>query len=328
MNHILKSRSLVWLALLAPAWLFLGCRKAEDPWKDVPAGVTRVLVTTPPLCCFAKAVAGDDAAVKCLLSSQGPHDYQPTFNDSLKARGADLFLFNGLELDDFAQKVANSSGNLKIKKIPVAEKALPKNMLLASEEKEEREQGGQEEHQHHHGEYDPHVWLGIPQTVKMVEFIRDTLQEANPAKKDAFARRADDYVKKLQDLHRHGEKALAGKKNRKLIATHDSLRYFAAAFKLDILDAIQPRPGIEAEPRKLAKLVKLCRQGNVRVIATERQYPKTAAEKLQDQLRRGKVEINLVEIDPMETVAESDPGPDYYLRTMRDNVDKLAKALP
>ena len=47
-----------------------GCSKATDPWKDVPGGPTKVLVTIPPLYCFAKNVAGEDAAAASLTARE------------------------------------------------------------------------------------------------------------------------------------------------------------------------------------------------------------------------------------------------------------------
>jgi len=328
MKHLV--RAVLFLAVSASIFTF-GCRKADDPWVKVPGGPTRILVTIPPLFCLTKAVAGDDAAVVCLLGEQGPHGYEPSPNDSLKARGADLLFFVGMDIDDFASKIVNASGNRKIELVPVGEKAIPKKMLLAADphahaHEENEKEGGH--HHHHHGEHDPHVWLGVPQAIKMVEFIRDKLQSVNPAKKDAFASNAAAYIKQLRDLEKHAEKALAGKKNRKFIATHDALRYFAAGFKLNVLDSIQPRPGMEAEAAKLAKLVTLCEKEGVRVIAVEPQYPRTAAENLVAQLKRKDITIKTADVDPMETVPPGDLKPVYYVERMRENIDNLAKALP
>lgn len=311
---------------VALSTLTFGCRKAENPWAKVPGGPTRILVTIPPLYCFTKAVSGDDAAVLCLLGEQGPHGYDGSAADSLKAREADLFLYIGMDIDDFARKVVNASGNHKVELIEVGE-AIPKKMLLKSDPHGHDHEGHGHDH-HHHGVHDPHVWLGVPQSIKMVEFIRDKLQSVNPAKKDAFAKRAADYIKELQGLEKHAEKALAGKKNRKFIATHDALRYFAAGFKVDVLDSIQPRPGMEAEAAKFAKLVKLCEKESVRVIAVEPQYPKTAAEALVAELKRKGVTMKLADVDPMETVPPGELQPSYYLKRMRENIDNLAKALP
>src|SRR5437899_12042691 len=120
-------RRLGWLvsfSVLAAILAFGGCGKASDPWETVagPKDGKKVLVSFPPLYCFAKSVAGDNAKVLCLLSNAGPHDYEPSSYDALKARGADLILINGLDLDGFISKIVNSSGNRKAPLVKVAEK--------------------------------------------------------------------------------------------------------------------------------------------------------------------------------------------------------------
>src|SRR5882724_884046 len=91
--------------------LGLSCRNAEDPWPS--AGKKRVLVSFPPLYCFTKNVAGADADVRCLLTLQGPHDFQPTSNDVELARKADLVFINGLGLDEWVSKLLKGGkGNI------------------------------------------------------------------------------------------------------------------------------------------------------------------------------------------------------------------------
>jgi zinc transport system substrate-binding protein len=319
------SKKPVFLAiLLALGTMLSGCSKARDPWKDVPGGPTKVLVTIPPLYCFAKNVAGGDAAVLCLLGPHGPHGYEPRYEDELKAKKADLFFAIGLGLDEFTGKIVNSSTNKKIKVVEVGDAG----GLIKQEHEHGKEEKGEHDH-HHHGEYDPHVWLGIPQSIRMVNAIRDSLQEIDPKNKEGYARRAAAYVKELEKLQADGQIELKNKKNRKLIATHESLRYFGKSFLLEILDSIQPRPGIEADPTKMRDLVKLMKEKDVRVIATEPQYPHKLAEILKENLAKQKIEVRLAEIDPLETVARmEDLDAGYYVRKMRENVTNLAKALP
>ena len=298
-----------------------GCSKATDPWENVPGGPTRVLVTIPPLYSLAKNVAGDDAAVLCLLGSKGPHGYEPVAADSLKAKKADVFFAIGLGLDEFTGKIVNSSGNKKVKVVEVGEQA-----GAIKEEKDDKE--GKSGHDHHHGDSDPHVWLGIPESIKMVNAIRDSLQEIDPKNKDGYAKRAAAYVKELEKLLADGKAELKIKKNKKLIATHESLRYFGKSFGLEILDSIQPRPGIEADSAKMTSLAKLMKEKDVRVIATEPQYPHNLAEILKANLAKQKVEVKLVEIDPLETAPADELDAGYYVKKMRDNITNLAKALP
>src|SRR4051794_17786537 len=73
-----------------------GCASRPDPWQGKPP--PHVMTSFPPLYCFARNVAGDEAAVLCLLTTNGPHDYQPTGRDTYKLKNATAFFINGLGL--------------------------------------------------------------------------------------------------------------------------------------------------------------------------------------------------------------------------------------
>ena len=84
-------------ALLLP--LSLGCAQMPDPWLEVP-GKFKVLVSFPPIYSMVKSIAGDRAAVISLCTTTGPHDYSFNVKDTILLRKADLFFYNGLDLDD------------------------------------------------------------------------------------------------------------------------------------------------------------------------------------------------------------------------------------
>src|SRR5207247_472390 len=72
----------------------------------------RLLTSFPPIHCFVKNVADEDAAVLCLLKTTGPHEYQPTVADLLLARRAEFLFINGLTIDDtIAENLKRHSGN-------------------------------------------------------------------------------------------------------------------------------------------------------------------------------------------------------------------------
>jgi zinc transport system substrate-binding protein len=314
------------------------CRKGGDVW---PGGPPRVLVSFPPLYSFAKSVAGNDATVLSLMTSQGPHEHTPDHDDALKFQKANLFFMNGLQLEkkDFLEKLKESTGNHDVRIIDLGDairKDHPKVLLTHEEEEEKgKDAHGKDAHGHDHGEgeYDPHIWLdlynphGKSATVLMVETICDKLCKTDPAHKKGYQQRATDYIKTLQKLRQDGIDALKGKKERKLIAMHESLRYFARSFDLTVVDSIQPQPGVEADQRKLAELVGECRKKGVRVIAVEPQYAETSANTLIDELRKNGIkDARTVVIDPMETaVGELDA--DFYVRKMRENIKNLEKVL-
>jgi ABC-type Zn uptake system ZnuABC Zn-binding protein ZnuA len=319
---------------LGAACGFAGCGAPPSPWEGVPGGAKHVLVSFPPLYCFTRSVAGPDAKVLCLLTTVGPHDYQPTAADALKVRKADLFLVNGLGLDDFITRLVDSSGNTRVKVVRVAE-AIPEKELLAMDEEDEHDHkdkhAHQEAHGHSHGEHDPHVWLGLPQAVVMVNHIRDELIAIDPEHKSGYTRRAADYVQELQKLLEQGRKELEGKKNRRLITTHESLGYFARAFNLQIVGAIQVRAGVEPDAGKLKTLADLAKRDQVHVIAVEPQYmqARTGANALIREIGPQGKQVEVIEIDPLETIPHAaDLHEGTYVSKIKANIDALAKALP
>jgi ABC-type Zn uptake system ZnuABC Zn-binding protein ZnuA len=309
----------------------VGCSRVVDPWQDTP-GAPRVVVTIAPLYSFVKAVAGDRAAVKCLCKDRGPHHFQSDLRDAVVLQRADLFLAVGLTLDDsFADSLAQQSGKPGLPYVRLGPKL--HSLLIPI-------QGKVRHGDHYHeGGHDPHVWLGVEQAVAMVEMVRDELGKVDPPNKAEYDQNAAAYVQKLVRLRDDGRKLLAGKKHKRIITFHDSLRYFAKSFGLTIADVIETAPGAEPSAQDLKRLTELCQKAKtdgdpIAVIAVEPQYASsTAATKLQDELKapqRG-VDVKLVEVDPLET---ADPaqleglGAGWYEAQMRRNLEALAQELP
>jgi zinc transport system substrate-binding protein len=314
-------------AILVLPFLGWGCSPANDVWPQKPG--KRVLVSFPPLYCLTQKVAGDDANVLCLMTENSPHHYEVVYTDVLKVRKADLFLCNGLEMDeDFADKLAKTAGLNKNKVILVADDAIPHEKLLHIEH-EEHDHGKKDKHHHHHGEHDPHVWLSPPLAMDLVDKIASALSKSDPAHKNGYQERAAKYKSDLKKVHEDGLAALKSKKNRKIVSQHDSLRYFAEAFELEIVGQIRLQSGIENDPKQMANLIKECRDKKVAVIAYEPQYPKTEVESLQNTLKGQGLNVTLAEVDPLETApGNPNPDPDHYLKTMKRNIDNLVEALP
>lgn len=325
-----RSRARVYLTVAAMAMVliagFLGCTRSTSVWNN-RGGPPRVVVTIPALDNFVRNVGGDHVAIVCLCTNQGPHHYQYNAEDAMALREADLFFAIGLTLDDkFADPIQIESHNAHLQYVKLGER-LPKKLLLAT--REEHEHGKEEEehgHEHEHGEHDPHLWMGIEQAKAMVEIIRDELKRADPKNEIDYGKNAANYIEKLDKLHSYGKKQLEGKKNRKMIAFHESLGYFAKSFDLDIVDVIEVIPGTEAANPHMVKLARKCKDENISVIAVEPQYPQESSAKI---LKDQKKDIQFVVVDPLETADGKElKDRDWYEKQMRENLDNLAKALP
>jgi ABC-type Zn uptake system ZnuABC Zn-binding protein ZnuA len=318
----------VWIAgFVLLGGVLAGCTaNGGDPWQDRPG--PKVLAFFPPLYSLAASVAGDDAQVLPLLTTKGPHDYEPKPADARKLRRADLFLINGLGLDDtVAAKLAQTCGNPNLKTVELAEQ-LPESMLLPAGF-EAHDHAGHDHHGHQHGAHDPHVWLGVPEAILLAEGVRDELTKLDAAHADGYRQRTAALADRLRKLQADGTAALAAKKEKaRLLTHHDALRYFARSFGAEIVGAIE-MSGHEPSPKRLNELVKLCQEKHVRLIAVEPQYPSnTGAQAVLRELhRKGVADAAFVELDTLETADAADLTADFYERKMRANLDTLAGAL-
>lgn len=278
-----------------------GCSTPTDPWDGKP--VPHVMTSFVPIYCLARNVVGDDGVVQ-YLTTNSPHEYDPDARVTLRLNGATLLFVNGLGLDDRIAKLAKHSGSSALKLVALGDKV---TKLPANPD-------------------DPHVWLGIPQAIEMVDAIRSALKEVAPRHAAGYDQRANEYIGKLKQLQTEGRASLAGKTNRKVVAFHDSLRYFAATFQLEIVGALRDWDGIEADPRSRQALVAECKKHGVRVVVTEPQYPADLAQSLLKEI--DSQNVHLAVVDSLETAEAKDlDDPTYYERTMRQNIRNLAESL-
>jgi zinc transport system substrate-binding protein len=293
---------------------------------------------------MVKEVGGNHVGVVCLTSTTGPHGYNYNAQDAMTVRDADLFFAIGLGLDDsFTDKARVNSGNRKLQEVVKLGDRLPAGLVEemkghAHDHKHDHGHAHKHDHKHDHGQAkgeahdhgkDPHVWLGIPQTVNLVEQIRDRLKEADAPHAGDYDKNAAAFIERLKKLQAEGKAALAKKKDRRLISFHESLEYFADSFGLEVVASVQRTPGENPDPKTLQDLIALIEKDKVKVLAVEPQYESDkAVQAITGELKKQNAELTILVIDPLETAQEKELDAGWYERKMRENLDTLEKNLP
>jgi ABC-type Zn uptake system ZnuABC Zn-binding protein ZnuA len=310
------------VALIAGVLPFLGtgCGGSDSAWADRPG--PKVVVSFAPLYCFAANVAGESAQVQSIMTTSGPHDFNPTDTEARLLRKADLLFINGIGLDEnLANTLKAGSSNRNLNVVELGERIPAENLLAGSGDHDHGDA-----HHHEHGDgHDPHVWLSPSLAAVMVDGIRDELKKVDPAHAAGYDQRAAEYAARLRQLQADGKAMLAGKTDRKLVTFHESLAYFARDFDLKIEGVVEKKPGVEPNSDETSALIKLCVEKHVRLIAVEPQYgTNTSAKTILDELRKkGIADAELVEIDPLETVVPAALTPSWYEERMRANLAAL-----
>src|SRR5207247_578405 len=97
-------------------------------------GPPRVIASFPPLYCFAKNVAGDHAGIISLCTTTGPHHYVNNPQDNILLKKADLFLANGLTLDErFTESLRKQAATPRLHYVLLGD-MLPHDLLIHTEE--------------------------------------------------------------------------------------------------------------------------------------------------------------------------------------------------
>lgn len=306
---------------MAVCLLFSGCRRpGGDPiWNNTAK--PRVVASIVPLYCFAAEVAGPDAEVRCLLIAKGPHEFTPGNFDVQLLSSADLFITNGLRLENFLDKLVKNSGNSKMTIVHTGER-IPQDRRIFTEAQHHGD------HSHPAGD-DPHVWLGVDEAKIQTDAIRDALSEIDPAHANNYRQRAEQFKEKLDALKTKAAplRDLPGG----LVTFHDSFRYFGRAFGIPIAGAIRGLQGEEIGPAELKRQAQELREKHVRIIGVEPQYPSKAALELARAVDPDERLIQIVDLDPLETGVPTS-GRDYvldknwYLEKMNQNLDRLIDA--
>ena len=102
------------LASMATAGLMLGSQPAHAADAASSAPKFKVVTTFTIIADMARNVAGDAADVQSITKPGAEiHDYQPTPGDLVRAQGAQLVLWNGLNLERWFERFFH-----RLKKVP------------------------------------------------------------------------------------------------------------------------------------------------------------------------------------------------------------------
>jgi zinc/manganese transport system substrate-binding protein len=233
---------------------------------DTPARPL-VVSTTTILDDFVRTLGGDAIEARCLLTpGHDPHSFDPTPNDVRLLTRADLIVLNGLGFETWLEKLIQNSG-FRGTLTTAATGITP----LRANDGHDHSDHAHHDHAHDHGAIDPHAWHDLRHAARYVENIRDALTKLAPASASAINTRATAYLAELTALDAQFRERLTAlpAARRKLVTSHDSLRYLGHAYALEIIPIAGLSPDQEPSAKQLASIVKLIRREKVSAVFIE-----------------------------------------------------------
>lgn len=282
-----------------------------------PHGKLKVLTSFLPMYCLTAQVAGDRAEVENLLPPNvGPHDYQLSPRDVRKLTSAQIFVVNGLGIEDWLTKALKAAKGTKPITIVEATAGLKKSELITT--LPHIHLPGERGHDHGNGP-NSHTWLDPRLAAHAVTNILLALQRADPKNAAAYAANAAQSVQRLHQLDEEIGLALGPYHGSRIVTYHHAFPYFTRRYGLDLVGVIEEVPDVEPSPKYLAALLKVMREKDVKVIFTEPQFSSKLAARISRDAKIPVTELDTLETGPLKPTA--------YEEGLRRNLNTLLKHL-
>ena len=214
----------------------------------------KVVTTFTVIADIARNVAGDAATVESVTKPNAEiHNYQPTPGDILRARDADLVLWNGLNLEQWFERFLNNLGD--VPGIVVSDGVEPMGIAEGP----------------YTGKPDPHAWMSPSDVAVYVDNIRRAMSEHDPDNADIYQANADAYLAEIAALVEPLRAALDSIPDEKrwLVTSEGAFSYLARDFGLRELYLWPINADSQGTPQQVRKVIDAVREHDIPVVFSE-----------------------------------------------------------
>jgi zinc/manganese transport system substrate-binding protein len=227
------------------------------------AGTIKVVTTTTDTKSIAEMIGGDKVSVTSIATGyQNPHFVDPKPSYIIGLTKADLFVTIGLDLETgWSPQLLSSSRNNKIQKGSQGYVDASEGIsLLQVPSSLNRAEGDI----HIYG--NPHYWLDPMNGKVIARNIANGLERVDPSNKSVYEKNLQSFYGKIDAKMKEWQSKMAAFKGSKIIAYHNEWVYFETRFGLQVVDFMEPKPGIPPTPSQLVKVIKEIKANNIKVI--------------------------------------------------------------
>ena len=252
-----------------------------------------------------------------------PHEYEPSTKQVLALEQSDVFIYNGLGMEEWVEKALPSLP----KTVRIIEAGALVPLIKAEEEHHHEEDDHGHSHdnekEHSHGEYDPHIWLN-PANVKIIaEKVKDTFIELDPQNQEIYEANYQSFAKDLHSLDQDYQEALKDVQHKEIVVSHAAFGHLTHRYGLQQHPVAGISPHAEPKPSELVSLQKLMQEENIKYIFMETlAAPKTA------EILAKEVGVEVLTLNTLEGLTEEQQQKgETSITLMRKNLENLKKAL-
>ena len=264
-----------------------------------------VVSTSFPGYDFARAVTKNTNISTKMLVKPGAetHTYEPTPQDIIDIKNADMFIYVGGDSDTWVEKILKDVDTKKTHVVKLVDLVSTVNEEIVEGMEDEGEHEHDHDHEHHHEhdhadhdhdhdhkhdhdhdheshehkhdhdeeeegpEIDEHVWTSPKKAMEIVKKIAEVASEIDVAEKNKIDDNAEKYVAEIAQVDKDLHQVIDGKISEIVVADRFPFRYFADEFGLKYAAAFSGcSEQTEASAKTISFLINKVKQDKIKKI--------------------------------------------------------------
>lgn len=248
-----------------------------------------VVSTSFPGYDFARAVTKNTNISTKMLVKPGAetHTYEPTPQDIIDIKNADMFVYVGGDSDTWVEKILKDVDTKKthvvklVDLVSTVEEEIVEGMEDEDEHDHEHDHDHSHSHEHDHDhdhkhdhdeeeegpEIDEHVWTSPKKAMEIVKKIAKVASEIDAAEETKINDNAEKYVAEIAQVDKDLHQAIDGKISEIVVADRFPFRYFADEFGLKYAAAFSGcSEQTEASAKTISFLINKVKQDKIKKI--------------------------------------------------------------
>lgn len=305
-----------------------GCDNKNNNEND--SDRLRVGVTISPLKYFVEEIGREKVDVFSIIpDGSDAHTFDPKPKDLNELVNSDIFVYNGLGMEEWIDSVLTTVDSEKVKVVEATNGISP---ITINDEENDHEHEDEEsdhehdheheeennEHNHSHGGLDPHTWLSLSDAIIEAENIKNALVEVDSENESYYEENFENLKNSLNDLKAEYENKFKDLTNKNFVTGHAAFAYLCRDFGLTQESIADVYGEGELTAKNLESLISYCKEHNVKTIFSE----STASEKEAETLAK-EVNAEVIKIYSLETSEDNM----NYLEGMKYNLETIYNSL-
>ena len=272
---------------------------ADDKFKAV--------TTFTVIADMARNVAGDAAIVESVTKAGAEiHGYQPTPRDIIRAQGADLILWNGLNLELWFEQFF--SNLLEVPSVTLTDGVDPMSIT-----------GGE-----YDGKPNPHAWMSTTSAMIYVDNIRDAFVQHDAENAAIYTANAEAYKKEIVEAIKPLEEAILNvpEAERWLVSCEGAFSYLARDFDMKELYLWPINADQQGTPQQVRKVIDGVRANNIPTVFCESTVSQSPAEQVARE-----TDATYGGVLYVDSLTEMDGAVPTYIDLLRVTIETISTGL-